>query len=246
MRSYSPRKVLKMMTKSKEEHVHEVFETISEGYDKMNSVISFKMHVKWRGDTMKRMDVKPGSACLDVCCGTADWTIALAKATGEQGMVKGLDFSRNMLKVGEEKVKPYPQIELMHGNAMELPFEDNTFDYVTIGFGLRNVPDYMQVLREINRVLKPGGMAVCLETSQSEIPVYRQLFRFYFTYIMPLFGKLFAKSYKEYSWLQESANDFPGMKKLASMFGEAGFQKVTYKGYSGGAAAMHMGFKKEN
>ena len=173
-------------------------------------------------------------------------TIALAKAAGEQGTVKGLDFSKNMLKVGEEKVKPYPQIELMHGNAMELPFEDNTFDYVTIGFGLRNVPDYMQVLREINRVLKPGGMAVCLETSQSEIPVYRQLFRFYFNYIMPLFGKLFAKSYKEYSWLQESANDFPGMKKLASMFGEAGFQKVTYKGYSGGAAAMHMGFKKEN
>ena len=107
------------------------------------------------------------------------------------------------------------------------------------------VPDYMQVLREMNRVVKPGGMVVCLETSQSEIPVYRQLFRFYFNYIMPIFGKLFAKSFKEYSWLQESANDFPGMKKLAQMFKEADFQNVTYKPYSGGAAAMHMGFKKK-
>lgn len=234
------------MAKSKEQHVHEVFESISESYDKMNSVISFQLHTKWREDTMKRMDVKPGSKALDVCCGTADWTIALAQAVGDQGEVKGLDFSQNMLKVGEKKVETYPQIELIHGNAMELPFEDNTFDYVTIGFGLRNVPDYMKVLKEMHRVVKPGGKVVCLETSQSEIPGYRQLFRFYFKYIMPLFGKLFAKSYKEYSWLQESANDFPGMKKLAAMFEEAGLVKVHYKSYSGGAAAMHIGYKKHN
>ena len=233
------------MVKSKEERVHEVFESISESYDKMNSVISFQMHVKWRKDTMKRMNVKPGSKCLDVCCGTADWTVALARVTGRNGVVKGLDFSESMLKVGAQKIKHYPHVELIHGNAMELPFEDNTFDYVTIGFGLRNVPDYMQVLREINRVLKPGGMAVCLETSQPEIPGYRQLFRLYFKFIMPLFGKLFAKSYEEYSWLQESAKEFPGMKKLKTMFEQAGFRRVRYKGYSGGAAAMHMGYKKE-
>ena len=234
------------MAKSKEQHVHEVFESISESYDKMNSVISFQLHTKWREDTMARMDVQLGSKALDVCCGTADWTIALAKAVGEQGEVKGLDFSQNMLKVGEKKVEPFPQIELIHGNAMELPFEDNTFDYVTIGFGLRNVPDYMQVLKEMHRVVKPGGKVVCLETSQSEIPGYRQLFRLYFKYIMPLFGKLFAKSYKEYSWLQESANEFPGMKKLAQMFEEAGLVNVSYKAYSGGAAAMHIGYKKHN
>lgn len=232
------------MTKSKEERVHEVFENISESYDKMNSVISFQLHVKWREETMKRMNVPQGAKCLDVCCGTADWTVALAKAVGKNGSVKGLDFSQNMLKVGAEKVKPYPQVELLHGNAMELPFEDDTFDYVTIGFGLRNVPDYMQVLREMKRVLKPGGMVVCLETSQSEIPGYRQLFRFYFKFIMPIFGKIFAKSFKEYSWLQESADDFPGMKKLAAMFKDAGFVNVEYKGFSGGAAAMHIGYKK--
>lgn len=234
------------MAKSKEQHVHEVFESISESYDKMNSVISFQLHTKWREDTMARMNVQVGDKALDVCCGTADWTIALAKAVGEQGEVKGLDFSQNMLKVGEKKVESFPQIELIHGNAMELPFKDNTFDYVTIGFGLRNVPDYMQVLKEMHRVVKPGGKVVCLETSQSEIPGYRQLFRLYFKYIMPLFGKLFAKSYKEYSWLQESANEFPGMKKLAQMFEEAGLVNVSYKSYSGGAAAMHIGYKKHH
>ncbi|MGE7621560.1 demethylmenaquinone methyltransferase [Viridibacillus sp. NPDC096237] len=234
------------MSQSKEERVHEVFENISDSYDKMNSVISFQLHKKWRKDTMNRMQVKPGSKALDVCCGTADWTITMAEATEETGQVTGLDFSQNMLNVGIEKTKSYPQINLLQGNAMELPFPDNSFDYVTIGFGLRNVPDYMQVLSEINRVLKPGGMAVCLETSQSEIPGYRQLFRFYFKFIMPIFGKLFAKSYKEYSWLQESADEFPGMKQLKKMFEQVGFKHVKYKAYSGGAAAMHMGYKKEN
>lgn len=231
------------MTKTKEERVHEVFENISGNYDKMNSVISFQQHKKWREDTMKQMNVQLGSSSLDVCCGTADWTISMGEAVGTNGRAVGLDFSQNMLNVGLEKIKQYPQIELIQGNAMELPFEENTFDYVTIGFGLRNVPDYLQVLEEINRVLKPGGMFVCLETSQSELPVFKQLFRFYFKYIMPIFGKFFAKSYKEYSWLQESAKDFPGMNELAKLLEKAGFSKVEYKPYSGGAAARHIGYK---
>ncbi len=231
------------MTKTKEERVHEVFEKISGNYDKMNSVISFQQHKKWREDTMSRMNVKKGSSSLDVCCGTADWTISMSEAVGSTGRAVGLDFSQNMLNVGIDKTKEIPQIELLHGNAMELPFSDNSFDYVTIGFGLRNVPDYMQVLKEIERVLKPGGMFVCLETSQSEMPIYKQLFRFYFKYVMPIFGKFFAKSYKEYSWLQESAKDFPGMKALAKMMEQAGFVNVEYKPYSGGAAARHIGYK---
>lgn len=235
-----------MPQQSKEERVHEVFENISESYDKMNSVISFQMHKNWRKDTMKRMDIKKGTKALDVCCGTADWSIALAEAVGKEGHVTGLDFSQNMLNVGIEKTKDMPNVNLIQGNAMELPFEDNSFDYVTIGFGLRNVPDYMQVLSEMNRVAKPGARIVCLETSQSEIPGYRQLFKFYFKYIMPIFGKLFAKSFKEYSWLQESADSFPGMKELKKMFEETGMEKVSYKAYSGGAAATHIGFKKEN
>jgi demethylmenaquinone methyltransferase / 2-methoxy-6-polyprenyl-1,4-benzoquinol methylase len=233
------------MQQSKEERVHGVFEKIYENYDQMNSVISFQQHIKWRNDTMKKMNVQKGSAALDVCCGTADWTIALAEAVGKDGKVTGLDFSKNMLKIGEEKIQSrhMDQANLIHGNAMELPFDDNTFDYVTIGFGLRNVPDYNQVLREMHRVLKPGGMAVCLETSQPTMPGFKQAYRLYFRFIMPMFGKLFAKSYDEYSWLQESAKDFPGMKELAKMFTEAGFVNVEYKPYSGGVAAVHIGRK---
>ena len=232
------------MAVSKEEKVHTVFEKISGDYDKMNSVISFNQHVKWREDIMLRMNVQEGATALDVCCGTADWTIAIAQAAGPTGNVIGLDFSEGMLDSGRPKVAAYPSIELVQGNAMKLPYADNSFDYVTIGFGLRNVPDYLTVLKEMNRVLKPGGMIACLETSQSEVPVYRHVFRFYFKYIMPLFGKLFAKSYKEYSWLQESANDFPGTKQLAHLFTEAGFVGVSFKTYSGGAAAGHIGYKQ--
>lgn len=234
------------MNQSKEQRVHGVFEKISDNYDKMNSVISFQMHKKWREDTMKKMNVKAGTKALDVCCGTADWTIALADKVGPSGEVIGLDFSKNMLKVGEEKVKDLDlqQVQLVHGNAMELPFPDHSFDYVTIGFGLRNVPDYLQVLKEMNRVLKPDGIGVCLETSQPTMFGYRQLFFFYFRFIMPFFGKLFAKSYNEYAWLHESARDFPGMKELAKMFEHAGFKKVSYKPYSGGAAAVHIGHKE--
>lgn len=234
------------MQQSKEERVHHVFEKISDNYDKMNSVISFQQHVKWRRDTMKRMNVKPGLKALDVCCGTADWTIALANAVGPTGEVAGLDFSENMLSVGREKVEKLNlhQVTLIHGNAMELPFQEGSFDYVTIGFGLRNVPDYIQVLKEMYRVLKPGGIAVCLETSQPTMFGYRQLYFFYFRFIMPLFGKLFAKSYKEYSWLQESARTFPGMKELKQMFEKAGFTEVYCKPYDGGVAAVHIGHKK--
>jgi demethylmenaquinone methyltransferase / 2-methoxy-6-polyprenyl-1,4-benzoquinol methylase len=233
------------MQQSKEERVHHVFEKIYENYDKMNSVISFQQHIKWRNDTMKRMNVKPGSKALDVCCGTADWTIALADAVSPSGEVIGLDFSQNMLKIGQEKVKELGlnQVKLVHGNAMELPFPDGSFDYVTIGFGLRNVPDYLQVLKEMNRVLKPGGIAVCLETSQPTIIGFKQLYYLYFRFIMPIFGKLFAKSYKEYSWLQESARNFPGMKELADLFSQAGFKDVKYKPYNGGVAAVHIGYK---
>jgi len=235
----------KSMQQSKEQRVHNVFEKISDNYDKMNSVISFQQHIKWRKDTMKRMNVQPGLKALDVCCGTADWTIALAEAVGSTGEVTGLDFSQNMLNVGIEKVKDLglQQVKLIHGNAMELPFPDNSFDYVTIGFGLRNVPDYMEVLKEMNRVVKPGGIAVCLDTSQPTLIGYKQIYYFYFRFIMPLFGKLLAKSYSEYAWLHESARDFPGMRELAKMFEQAGFKDVKFKSYSGGAAAAHFGKK---
>ncbi|MEC5422461.1 demethylmenaquinone methyltransferase [Virgibacillus sp. C22-A2] len=234
-----------MSEQSKEERVHHVFEKIYTKYDSMNSIISFQRHKAWRKDVMKRMNVKKGSKALDVCCGTGDWSISLAEATGSNGEVVGLDFSKNMLSVAERKKEELnlTQLGLIHGNAMELPFEDNYFDYVTIGFGLRNVPDYQTVLKEMHRVVKPNGKVVCLETSQPSVFGFRQLYYFYFRFIMPLIGRLFAKSYKEYAWLHESAKDFPDKKELKQMFLDAGFSHVKIKSFTGGVAAMHMGFK---
>ncbi|QKY69207.1 demethylmenaquinone methyltransferase [Lentibacillus sp. CBA3610] len=235
-----------MQQQTKEERVHRVFEKIYSQYDSMNSIISFKRHKSWRKDVMKRMNVETGSKALDVCCGTGDWSISLAEAAGSTGEVIGLDFSHNMLSVAEEKNQSlqYDQLSFIQGNAMELPFADNSFDYVTIGFGLRNVPDYMTVLKEMYRVVKPEGKVVCLETSQPTMIGFRQVYYLYFRFIMPLLGKMVAKSYEEYSWLQESAKDFPDKQKLKQMFHSAGFSHVSIKQYTGGVAAMHMGTKE--
>src|SRR5690625_2865184 len=232
-----------MTEQSKEERVHHVFEKIYDNYDSMNSIISFNRHVAWRKDVMKRMNVKKGSTALDVCTGTGDWAIALADAVGSSGQVVGLDFSKNMLKVAKEKTNHIDEqlLKFIEGNAMELPYDDHSFNYVTIGFGLRNVPDYMTVLKELYRVVKPNGKVVCLETSQPTMFGFKQLYYFYFRFIMPLFGRLFAKSYKEYAWLHESAKNFPDKYELKKMFLEVGFNKVKIKSYSGGVAAMHMG-----
>ena len=234
-----------MPQQSKEERVHHVFEKIYNKYDFMNSVISFQMHKAWRKDVMEFLDLQPGSSALDVCCGTGDWAFSLADAAGSAGEVAGLDFSQNMLSVARRKKAALGmgQLEFIHGNAMELPFPDNRFDYATIGFGLRNVPDYLQVLKEMQRVVKPGGKVVCLETSQPEKQGFRQVYYFYFRYIMPVFGRLFANSYREYAWLHESARDFPGQEALKDLFLEAGLTDVMIKPYTGGVAAMHMGIK---
>lgn len=234
-----------MTDPSKETRVHQVFERIAPQYDPMNSIISFQLHRRWRRDVMKRMAVKPGSKILDVCCGTGEWSLALAKAAGPAGHVTGVDFSRQMLSVAKKKTGSIDaaSIDWQMGNAMALRFDDDQFNYVTIGFGLRNVADHKQVLMELYRVVKPGGMLVCLETSQPEMPGWKQLFRFYFHYIMPFFGKIFAKSFQEYAWLQESTELFPNKKQLQNDFEQAGFQQVQVKSYAGGVAAMHMGIK---
>lgn len=234
-----------MENQSKEERVHHVFEKIYKKYDSLNSVISFQRHKSWRKNVMKQMSVKKGTNALDVCCGTGDWSFALAREVGKTGKVIGLDFSKNMLSVAKEKKvqASLENVNFIHGNAMKLPFDDETFDYVTIGFGLRNVPDYMVVLKELYRVVKQGGIVVCLETSQPTMAVFRQCYYFYFRFIMPLLGRILAKSYKEYAWLHESAKNFPNKKMLEQMFLEAGFSTVKVKSYTGGVAAMHMGYK---
>lgn len=234
-----------MQTKSKEQFVHAVFESIAPKYDLMNDILSFRRHKAWRKFTMRKMNVLPGQTALDLCCGTCDWTIALAQASGT-GSVTGLDFSQNMLDYGAVKVKQLgldQQIELIRGNAMSLPFDDNSFDYATIGFALRNVPDLKQVIREMARVVKPGGLVVSLELSKPTWQPFKSLYYFYFQKVLPLLGKLIAKRYEQYKWLPESLIHFPDHKQLAAIFAETGLTNVETYPLFGGVAALHIGTK---
>ncbi|MDR6224505.1 demethylmenaquinone methyltransferase [Desmospora profundinema] len=234
----------KVTGETKQQFVHEVFESIAKDYDRMNTLLSFRRHKAWRTQAMKKMAVQPGDTAIDVCCGTCDWSLSLAEASGT-GNVVGLDFSRNMLHVGEQKVKAAgktAQVELIHGNAMELPFPDHTFDHATIGFALRNVPDYRHVIREMARVVKPGGQVVSLELSKPTWPPFRAVYYFYFQRILPRLGKLFADRYEQYRWLPESLVTFPDYKELARIMKEEGcFDRVDVKPLTGGIAALHIG-----
>ncbi|MGO4544216.1 demethylmenaquinone methyltransferase [Paenibacillus sp. 2TAB23] len=235
-----------MDTNSKS-HVHGVFERIAPKYDLMNDLISFRRHKAWRKLTMKKMDVQAGQTALDLCCGTCDWTIALADAS-RTGKIVGLDFSQNMLDVGAQKIDKLglnKQITLVQGNAMNLPFEDHSFDFVTIGFGLRNVPDYLQVLKEMQRVVKPGGKVVCLEVSKPTWQPFKAMYNLYFEKLLPIIGKVVAKSFQEYKWLPESLKLFPGRQQLAEMFEDAGLSQVKAYPLTGGVAALHMGTKEK-
>ncbi|NRS15060.1 demethylmenaquinone methyltransferase [Brevibacillus sp. HB1.4B] len=230
----------------KAEYVHSVFESIANDYDKMNNVISFGSHIAWRNYTMKQMNIQPGHTALDVACGTADWTIALAKAVGKEGSVVGLDFSQNMLDVGAYKVANAGvgnNVKLVNADAMNLPYEDHTFDFVTIGFALRNVPDVQQVLNEMARVVKPGGKVVSLEVSKPPFIPYRKLFYLYFYKILPFIAKLTVNKYEEYAWLPQSLTNFPDSRELASMFQKAGLDPVQVKLFMGGVSALHIGTK---
>ncbi|CAG7611677.1 Demethylmenaquinone methyltransferase [Paenibacillus solanacearum] len=234
-----------MQGKSKEQFVHSVFESIAPKYDLMNDILSFRRHKAWRKFTMKKMRVFPGSSAIDLCCGTCDWTISLAEASRTGSMV-GLDFSQNMLDVGAEKIKHAgldKQIRLVRGNAMELPFEDNTFDYATIGFALRNVPDLVKVIEEMQRVVKPGGMVVSLELSKPTWQPFKSIYYFYFQKVLPLLGKLIVKRYEQYKWLPESLVQFPDHKQLADIFRKTGLTDVQAYPLTGGIAALHIGIK---
>jgi demethylmenaquinone methyltransferase/2-methoxy-6-polyprenyl-1,4-benzoquinol methylase len=135
-------------------------------------------------------------------------------------------------------------ITLVQGNAMALPFDDNTFDYATIGFGLRNVPDLKQVLSEMKRVVKPGGMVVCLELSKPTWQPFKGLYYFYFKNLLPMLGKIFAKRYEQYKWLPDSLVQFPGREELLTIFQETGLQHVQAYPLTGGIAALHIGTKE--
>lgn len=235
----------KLSGNQKKKFVHGVFESIAGRYDVMNSILSFRRHKAWRKFTMKKMQVSPGETAIDVCCGTCDWTISLAEAS-QTGKTVGLDFSANMLEVGRRKVEEknrQQQIELVEGDAMKLPFPDNTFDHATIGFALRNVPDLVQVLKEMKRVVKPGGQVVSLELSKPTSPLFRRIYLFYFQKVLPLLGKLFANSYEQYRWLPESLVSFPDYEELKKLMEEEVGLEVEVYPLTLGITALHLGRK---
>lgn len=235
------------MNAESKSHVHSLFETIAPKYDLMNDILSFRRHKAWRKFTMRKMNMAEGQTAVDLCCGTCDWTIALADAS-KTGKITGLDFSQNMLDYGAAKINKLhlaEQVSLVQGNAMSLPFEDNSFDYATIGFGLRNVPDYLQVLKEMRRVVKPGGQVVCLELSKPTWQPFKAIYYLYFERILPLIGQIVANRFKEYQWLPDSLKQFPDSRQLSMLFQEAGLEQVTAYSLTGGIAALHIGKKEQ-
>ncbi|QSO45732.1 demethylmenaquinone methyltransferase [Alicyclobacillus mengziensis] len=236
-----------MDRETKSAHVKAVFSDIADHYDLMNSVLSFWQHKIWRRFAMKQVNVGKGGQALDVACGTGDWTLSLAKAVGDKGKVVGIDFTREMLNVAKEKLSKRGflnrTVELVEGDAMDLPFAENSFDVATIGFALRNVPDILTVLTEMTRVVKPGGRVVSLELSKPETPIFRSLYYLYFNHVLPHIGSLAAGSKKSYAWLPESLVDFPDRRNLEKLFRQAGLSDVRSYPLTGGIAALHVGRK---
>ncbi|MCT2918631.1 bifunctional demethylmenaquinone methyltransferase/2-methoxy-6-polyprenyl-1,4-benzoquinol methylase UbiE [Limosilactobacillus fermentum] len=229
-----------------EEEVNQLFSRVAGKYDLMNNVISLGTQRAWRRAFFTQLDVAGGADCLDLCCGTGDLTIELAKRAGRTGRVIGLDFNQAMLDLAEKKVRDLDlqkDIELVKADAMHLPFADNSFDVVTIGFGLRNVPDANQVLAEVTRVLKPGGVFGCLEMSQPNNSLVRVGWKGYFK-LFPLMAKAFGGNYRDYRYLQQTSRAFVSAEKLKQMMEEAGMSSVTVTKLNFGAGAIHIGQKK--
>jgi demethylmenaquinone methyltransferase / 2-methoxy-6-polyprenyl-1,4-benzoquinol methylase len=231
---------------SKAQFVHAVFEKIAPDYDRLNTLLSFGRHRVWRRFTMQKMNIQPGDTAIDVCCGTCDWAISFAQAS-QTGRVAALDFSQRMLAIGQMKLEQQgltEQVALLHGDALQLPFADHTFDYATIGFALRNVSDLVQVLREMKRVVKLGGQVVSLELSKPTWPLFRQIYAVYVGRLLPWLGKLFADRYEQYRWLPESLRSFPDQQALADiMKEEVGLIDLQVYPLTGGIAALHIGRK---
>jgi demethylmenaquinone methyltransferase/2-methoxy-6-polyprenyl-1,4-benzoquinol methylase len=233
-------------TATESEHarrVREMFAGIANRYDLLNHLLSGNTDKRWRRLVAKRLHEvlsTEGARALDVACGTGDLSLALASKTGAR--VVGTDFCRPMLEIAAQKAKTnVTEIPFVEGDALRLPFGDGSFDAVTIAFGLRNLASVETGLKELWRVLKPGGQAAILEFSRPVVPGFRALFQFYFTRVLPAIGGMISGSRGAYEYLPDSVSRFPDQKRLAALMREAGFEQVEYKNLTGGIAALHLG-----
>lgn len=229
---------------NKKKQVEQMFDTISTNYDDLNRVISFGIDVKWRKKVVKIVEKSNADQVLDIATGTGDLAINLAK-TGASKIV-GLDISEGMLSVGRKKIAEKglsEKIEMVQADSEALPFEDNTFDAITVAFGVRNFENLKKGLSEIFRVLKPGGVFVVLETSVPTKFPFKQGYYFYTRNLLPLIGKLFSKDKVAYSYLSESAAAFPYGKKFNNILTKIGFTNVEHKPQTMGVATIYIASK---
>lgn len=230
----------------KEAYVHALFSKIAHRYDLLNTVLSFNRDKYWRRFAVAQCGLKPGGCGVDVCCGTGMFALEQAKVVGLTGRVVGVDFCEEMLAKGRENIARTPYrdvIEFVWGNAMNLPFADDTFDCATIGFALRNVPDITQTVREMARVVRPGGRVVSLELAKPSLPVFRQVYYFYFNRLVPLLGRLGVGLDGPYTYLPNSLKSFPHQAEIKEIFVSVGLQDAHYFELTGGIVAVHVGTK---
>jgi demethylmenaquinone methyltransferase / 2-methoxy-6-polyprenyl-1,4-benzoquinol methylase len=224
--------------------VQTMFDRIAGVYDLMNTTVTVGMHHRWRARAADRAELRPGGTALDLCCGTGDLALELARRVGPDGAVVGCDFSERMLELARRKASKHAatQARFEWADALELPYEDASFDAVTVGFGVRNLVDLGRGLAEMVRVLKPGGHAVILEITQPRRRPVSTFYSLWFDRLVPLLGAL-AGDRDAYTYLPESVKRFPPPAGLAAMMAGAGLERISYLLMAGGIIAIHSGAK---
>jgi len=230
----------------KQDRVAEVFHAVAGKYDLMNDFMSFGIHRLWKRFTIEKSGIKPGDKVLDLAGGTGDLAAKFCRRVGEKGYVILSDINSSMLAIGRDRLIDKGitnNINFAIANAEALPFKDNTFDCVTIAFGLRNVTHKDKALESIYKVLKPGGRLLVLEFSKPSSKTFSKLYDFYSFKILPQIGKLVANDEKSYQYLAESIRMHPDQESLKKMILEAGFNQCDYHNLTGGVVALHRGIK---
>lgn len=227
--------------------VTQVFDSVVNKYDLMNDVLSFGLHRCWKQLAISAFaNIRNGHVVLDLAGGTGDLTKALAKKVGKEGRVVLADINFNMLDLGRDKlidVGLINNISYTQVNAESLPFQENTFDCITIAFGLRNVTRIDKALASMQRILKPGGSLIILEFSTPTLPVLKSLYDLYSFNVIPWLGEKIAADKKSYQYLVESIRKHPNQIKLQEMMETAGFDDCQYFNLTGGIVAVHRGYK---
>ncbi len=222
------------------------FNTIARQYDWMNTVLSFGMQHLWKRAAVRALDLKPGDGVLDVCGGTADLSLLAAREISPSGSAVLYDINRAMMEAGKPKVARNPlaqRIWYVQGDAEKIALQAGQFDAAMVGFGIRNLTHMEEGLKEMYRVLKPGGKLMCLEFSIPTSFWFRWLYHFYSFHVMPLAGQILVGSREAYTYLPESIRKFPLPDELAKILEQIGFSKVTYRPLTNGIAVIHIGVK---